>query len=554
MRTLGIRGKIFLPVGVGLLAVVAAIVVLFVQSEKNDMEKTFRTEISGLSLQSRVMIHSAAEEYAKARNFRFFRVTAGSVPDTGVLGTVQRDAESFLASHPDSDLVVKEYELDGERFMAAFSAARIRTECTYCHNKDAIDLFPEKKEGDFVAAFGVSTSEASLVEHQKQALMIGAGLGTAILILLNVILQFIIGRYVVRPLKAVAETAEAVSRGDLTVSVDLDSSDEIGVVAKAVTRMVESLRSAILRVDEASQRVESVTGRITEQMSRLSSGTEDQLRQATEVVTAVEEMTASISENAASATKTADLAREARATAEKGGGVVEQTSDGMRQVADVVQVSAQTVTSLGKSSEQIGEIAAVIDEIADQTNLLALNAAIEAARAGEQGRGFAVVADEVRRLADRTTSATKEIATMIKRIQQDTTEAVKTMGDGKTKATEGLALAESAHNALTEIMESTDSVMKMVDQIAAAVEEQSSTSGEIAKNIEQISSASQAAADNSRQVVEATDELLGLSKELRSMVAAFTLHADGPSRTSAPGAGAPPRKHATREIEEEVHA
>ena len=172
----------------------------------------------------------------------------------------------------------------------------------------------------------------------------------------------------------------------------------------------------------------------------------------------------------------------------QGGKVVGETIEGMKRIADVVNKSAETVKELGKSSDQIGEIIGVIDDIADQTNLLALNAAIEAARAGEQGRGFAVVADEVRKLAERTTKATKEIAGMIKKIQSDTTGAVQSMEAGHEGGRARDRLADKAGTSLTEIVGVSQKVTDMVTQIAAASEEQSSASEQISKNVEAISS------------------------------------------------------------------
>ena len=156
----------------------------------------------------------------------------------------------------------------------------------------------------------------------------------------------------------------------------------------------------------------------------------------------------------------------------------------MIKISEVVKQSAETVQALGKSSDQIGEIVQVIDDIADQTNLLALNAAIEAARAGEQGRGFAVVADEVRKLAERTTKATKEIATMIKQIQKDTNDAVESMQQGTAEVEVGKKLAEKAGSSLQEIIHGAEQVVDIVTQVAAASEEQSSAAEQISKNIE----------------------------------------------------------------------
>jgi methyl-accepting chemotaxis protein len=209
----------------------------------------------------------------------------------------------------------------------------------------------------------------------------------------------------------------------------------------------------------------------------------------------------------------------------------------MNRIAAVVNQSAQTVKALGKSSDQIGEIIGVIDDIADQTNLLALNAAIEAARAGEQGRGFAVVADEVRKLAERTTKATKEIAGMIKQIQGETTGAVSAMEEGTKEVEQGKELAEKAGVSLKEIVEVSQRVTDMVAQIAAASEEQSSASEQISKNVEAISAVTGETASGTQQIARAAEDLNRLTENLQQLVGRFKLSNNGTQHSVAPSNG-----------------
>ena len=206
---------------------------------------------------------------------------------------------------------------------------------------------------------------------------------------------------------------------------------------------------------------------------------------------------------------------------------MDETIAGMNKIAEVVKQSAETVQALGKSSDQIGEIVQVIDDIADQTNLLALNAAIEAARAGEQGRGFAVVADEVRKLAERTTKATKEIATMIKQIQKDTYDAVESMNEGTKQVEAGKLLAEKAGSSLDEIIVGAERVVDIVTQVAAASEEQSSAAEQISKNIESISSVTQQSASGIQQIAHASEDLNRLTLNLQELVAQFKVDERG---------------------------
>ncbi|MCL6097096.1 MAG: methyl-accepting chemotaxis protein, partial [Bacteroidetes bacterium] len=176
-----------------------------------------------------------------------------------------------------------------------------------------------------------------------------------------------------------------------------------------------------------------------------------------------------------------------------------------------------------KSSNEIGEIVQVIDDIADQTNLLALNAAIEAARAGEQGRGFAVVADEVRKLAERTTKATKEIATMIRQIQKDTEGAVVSMNEGTTEVEKGKVLADKAGHALKQIISGAEEVVDISTQVAAASEEQSSAAEQISRNIESISSVTNQSASGVQQIARAAEDLNRMTVNLQDLIARFKL-------------------------------
>jgi methyl-accepting chemotaxis protein len=202
---------------------------------------------------------------------------------------------------------------------------------------------------------------------------------------------------------------------------------------------------------------------------------------------------------------------------------VEESVGGMKRIAGVVRRSAETVRTLGKSSDQIGRIISVIDDIADQTNLLALNAAIEAARAGEQGRGFAVVADEVRKLAERTTTATKEIANMIQTIQGETIQAVQSMELGTKEVDQGIAMADAAGSSLREIVELSQRVTDMVTQMASASEQQAGASEEISKSVEGISSVTQETATGIQQIARTAEDLNRLTDDLQRMIGRFKL-------------------------------
>jgi predicted transcriptional regulator len=209
-----------------------------------------------------------------------------------------------------------------------------------------------------------------------------------------------------------------------------------------------------------------------------------------QIATAMEEMSMTVNEVAGNTTNAADAASKVAESAHEGQVVVNQAVKGMQQVAEVVRSSAAIVGNLGATSEKIGEIVNVINEIADQTNLLSLNAAIEAARAGEMGRGFSVVADEVRRLAERTMASTKQIGSMVSEIQSGTQKAVASIEAGKAEAERGEQLSHQAEASLTAIVDSIENIKSMISQIATASEEQAATATVIAGNLEEISRAS----------------------------------------------------------------
>ena len=323
--------------------------------------------------------------------------------------------------------------------------------------------------------------------------------------------------------KPITQVVHTIDSADLTTSLSSDRKDEIGDLLRAFDKFTGTIRATLTEVAGASEAVASAGAQISAATEEMAAGAAEQSGQVNEVASSMEEMARTIMENSQSAQQTAHMATDAKNAAERGGDVMTQTINGMRRIADVVNKSGDAVRNLGSSSERIGEIVAVIEDIASQTNLLALNAAIEAARAGEQGRGFAVVADEVRKLAERTARATKEIAGMIKEIQTTTSEAVTSMEEGQGEVTNGIQLAESAGVALTVIVTEAQKVTAMVTQIASASGEQSKAGELIAKNVDGINGAIQENSKAAHQMAQTASDLSHLTHQLQDAVGRFHL-------------------------------
>ena len=303
----------------------------------------------------------------------------------------------------------------------------------------------------------------------------------------------------------------------------MTSKDEVGVLCGNFNQFVEKLNSSMLRVASTTAGLAAAAEELSLNTAQLAKGGQEQAQQATQAAAAVEQMSVTVTELAKNAQGVATTAQEANRAAGQGHEVVAGSITGMTRLADTVKDSAGRIQTLGQRSDQIGEIVKVIEDIADQTNLLALNAAIEAARAGEQGRGFAVVADEVRKLAERTTKATKEIADTIRTIQGDTSRAVESMQAGTKEAESGTILVNKAGERIGEIVGAVQTVTTMIQQMAAAIEQQSTATDQIAGNIEAVAAVSKRAEGGLGQVTQATTELARMAGDLQAVVGGFKL-------------------------------
>jgi hemerythrin-like metal-binding protein len=329
------------------------------------------------------------------------------------------------------------------------------------------------------------------------------------------------------PLRRLAADAERIAAGDLEVEVQVGSDDEIGKLAQSFEKMVNNLREMIGTLADSSAQVSQSSAEMQTNAIQMADGAETVAIQAITVATASEEMSATSGDIAQNCQMAAEGAERANQAAEHGAEVVTKSISVMHRIAERVQSSAKTVENLGRRSDEIGAIVGTIEDIADQTNLLALNAAIEAARAGEQGRGFAVVADEVRALAERTTKATREIGQMIKAIQQETKTAVTAMEEGVSEVEQGTEEATRSGEALRNIQDEINSLHMQVQQIATAAEEQTATTSEISGNIHNITEVAQSTVEGARKTSGAAQHLSRLSGELERLVGQFKLSAGG---------------------------
>ncbi|HKZ16240.1 MAG TPA: methyl-accepting chemotaxis protein [Geobacteraceae bacterium] len=313
--------------------------------------------------------------------------------------------------------------------------------------------------------------------------------------------------------------------GDLTQRLDYRKNDEVGGMCVAFNSFVERLNEIVTRIVSSAEQLTSSSGLLVATSQMMAGSADDVAGQAGTIAVSSEEMAATSNDVANNCTVAAESSQQANSAALTGSSVVQETVSVMNRIAERVKESAQTVESLGGRSIEIGEIVGTIEDIADQTNLLALNAAIEAARAGEQGRGFAVVADEVRALAERTTKATKEIGKMIKAIQQETKDAVGSMEEGVAEVEKGTAEAAKSGKALAEILDQIGNVTMQVNQIATATEEQTATTNEISSNIHMITEVIKASAEVAKDSADAASQLSVVAEELQSVVAHFKVSA-----------------------------
>jgi len=330
----------------------------------------------------------------------------------------------------------------------------------------------------------------------------------------------------IAPINEGVHILEIMAKGDFTGRITSNYKGDHRLIKDSINSLADSLCKALAGVTEAVEATASASSEISSSTEEMAAGAHEQTQQTFEIAGGVEEMAKTILENTKNSSFAAETAKDAGRKAKDGGRIVKETIEGMNRITDVVKQTAARVEELGKESEQIGEIIRVIDDIAEQTNLLALNAAIEAARAGEQGRGFAVVADEVRKLAEKTSKATKEIETMIKRIQKDTVAAVDSMTLGTHEVENGKLLANKAGDSLEEIIASSDQLLDIVTQVASASEEQSSAADEISKSVEAISSVSQQSTSGIQQIAKAAEDLSRLTVNLENLVSQFKIEED----------------------------
>jgi methyl-accepting chemotaxis protein len=443
----------------------------------------------------------------------------------------EQRALATFARNPSQVEYYERMEVGGKDVMRYAQAVHLTQDCLVCHGGPAGERGPfgyakeGMKAGDLRGAFSVTASTAKLVENARSNSIILLFCTFVMLLAAAAVVWVLIEKLVLTPLSASVTMLRDIAEGegDLTKRLDVRSEDEIGELSRWFNVFVEKLQGIIRQVEANSEQLGSASEQLSSSAGEIARSTSGQRDEARQVATAMNEMAATVAQVSENSCQASNNARVAAQLAQRGGQVVQNTVDLIRAVSESTRGTVKQVEKLGASSQEIGAIIGVIDDIADQTNLLALNAAIEAARAGEQGRGFAVVADEVRKLAERTSKATKEIAEMIRTIQTETSSAVDAIRSGTSKVDSGVEAAGKAGQALQEIIESSQSMQDVVAHIASAAVEQEAASSEINNSMDQMAKMVEQSSVAAKESAKACEDLNSLAQSLNLIVNKFKI-------------------------------
>jgi methyl-accepting chemotaxis protein len=368
---------------------------------------------------------------------------------------------------------------------------------------------------------GLMDTQQRLAHEDQHSAFIQMAVLTALALVIGLLASVLISRQITAPLALTVDLARRIAKGDLTVQARSARKDELGDLQNAMQEMAQNLNTLVQGIGNGVTQISTSAEKLSAMSEQTSAGVRQQKSEVDQVATAMHEMASTVQEVARNTTDASAAATLADQQARHGSTVVKQATLQISELAMAIEELGGAMNVLTQDSEQIGKVIDVIKAVAEQTNLLALNAAIEAARAGEQGRGFAVVADEVRSLAQRTQDSTKEIEALIVTLQQGTQAAATLMTSSRERTLDTVVLAQKAELAITEINQSIGTIQEMSLQISAAAEQQSAVADEINRSIVSVRDVADQSAVASEESAAATIELASLGQDLQRMTAHF---------------------------------